>query len=423
MIRRRRIGRLAARCLALSLPAAADERPSPPPVVIPTPKKLTMVKWSFALDDLVYILVSVRATRGTRRAARIVQLGLRERFGLDPRIVRIVRRPKQPPGAKGIWVVEPRLGRPPARTIGEKGLRFSEPMLHEGYFIRVDAMEIVLHGATDAGSCNAAQTLLQMIRPARRGTLFRKAQPLSIPCCWVADWPHRPARSLPQGCAVPKEPEAMARFVRALGRYKINAVPKSALPAHPAALEQFHDLATRYAIRVVVGGQGLPQTPLGAIARRWLKEGDAAAYGIAALGEQGWAGGAPDAGAFRLRFARGVFRSEAAAEAMALTEEYLAAPAPRAAEKLRALAKAVADATGEEAARFAAERQAHERRAARIRKLWKEVEARPGLCAAFLEVAEREIAAWDDLYALAARLAAAARAQQPPSLEEPRKER
>ena len=93
--------------------AAAWLAKLPPPVVLPTPRQITMEQWEFALDDLVVVMVSGQATRTTRRAARILQFGLRERLGLDPPIVRFLRRGELPPGSKAIWIVEPRLGRGP----------------------------------------------------------------------------------------------------------------------------------------------------------------------------------------------------------------------------------------------------------------------------------------------------------------------
>lgn len=385
---------LAASLLALPPAALAGGADAPPPV-IPAPKKLHTTQWAFDVDWYVYILVSSKATRGTRRAARIVQLGLRKRLELDAPIVRITQRGGLSPRSRAIWVIEPRLDRPPARTIGVEGLDFSPPMLDDGYFIRVDALETVIHGATDAGSCHGAQTLLQLILPARPGGLLRKARPPRIPCLWMADWPSRPTRPLPLGVKLPAKRPRLQDFVQALARYKLNAVHTSALPDADPAKAAFRDYAARYAVRAVDAVAGLPQEPLTKMARPWLKEGPAAVYGLAALGEATWADPEADVEEFRRRFARLTFRNEEAAEALRLTEEYLADRAPQRPSALLDRVAALAKAPDAEA------RRKHERRAQRIRALWSDVEERPDLRDAFLDVAEREIAAWDVLYALA----------------------
>jgi hypothetical protein len=363
--------------------------------VIPTPKKLHTTRWAFDLDWYVYILVSGKASRGTRRAARIVQLALRERLNVDAPIVRITQRAGLSPRSRAIWVVEPRLDRPPARTIGVEGLDFSPPMLDDGYFIRVDALETVIHGATDAGSCHGAQTLLQLILPGQRGSMFRKARPARIPCLWIADWPSRPARPLPLGVKLPAQPPQLPNFLQAMGRYKLNAVHARSLPDAADAKAVFHDYAARYAIEAVDTVPALPDGPLMQSARRWLKAGPAAAYSLAAIGEATWADGDADIEALRRRFARLTFRNAEAAEALRLTEQYLANRAPQRPAALLDRAAAIANTPDADA------RREHERRAERIRGLWSDVEQRPGLRDAFLDVAKREIAAWDALYALA----------------------
>jgi len=369
-----------------------------------------MEPWSFALDNLVVISVASDAGLGTRRAARILQTGLRERLGLDPPIVRIAERGKARPGTKEIWIVEPATHRSPARTIGIEHLTFSPPMLGDGYFIRVDAIETVLHGATDAGSCHAAETLLQMIQPGRRGSLFRAARPPSIPCLWAADWPAQAVRSLPAGCPVPPASDAAAAFLAAAARYKLNAVPRDSLPTDSAAFARLQELASRCSVRVVDAPPVLPAGPLGEVAHLWLRRGDAAAYGLAALGEATWAEGPLSPAEFRLRFARITFHADAAAEAIALTEECLAAPAPRTPQDISRQALALADLTGDDAARVAQQRKAHDRRGARVRQLWGGVHASPALRDAFRELADVEISLWDATYALAdaRRLCAAA---------------
>lgn len=391
---------LLALCCLLPAGARADEETLPPPAVVPTPKKLSPDRWNFAFDDLVVVMVSERATLGTRRAARIVQLGLRERLGIDAPIALIARRTRLAPGSKPIWVVEPRLDRAPARTIGVPKLRFTDPMLDGGYFIRVDAVEAVLHGATDAGSCNAAQTLLQMIHPARPGSFFRKAKPPAIPCLWIADWPSRPLRALPRDFPLPNDAPAAAAFTRLLGRYRLNAVSKDSLPTDAQALAAFRDDATRYSIGVLL--KGMPEAPQGelaAIAGRWMARGPCVEYAIAALAEAWWTDKAPTAEAFRRQFARSAFHNADAAEAIALTEQCLATPAPRQATALLDQAKAIA--SGDDAARHADARKQHRRRAERLRRLWSAVKERPELRDAFLQVAEDEIAARDTLLALA----------------------
>ncbi len=314
---------------------------------------------------------------------------------MDAPIVRITQRAGLSPRSRAIWVVEPRLDRPPARTIGVEGLDFSPPMLDDGYFIRVDALETVIHGATDAGSCHGAQTLLQLILPGQRGSMFRKARPARIPCLWMADWPSRPARPLPLGVKLPAQPPQLRNFLQAMGRYKLNAVHTRALPDVAEAKAVFRDYAARYAIEAVDTAAALPDGPLMQSARQWLKAGPAAVYGLAAIGEATWADPEADVEAFRRRFARQAFRNAEAAKALRLTEQYLADRAPQRPATLLDRAAALANAPDGDA------RRKHERRAERIRSLWSEVEQQPDLRDAFLDAAEREIAAWDVLYALA----------------------
>ena len=392
--------------LALAVLASARGLPglgaaaAPPLDVIPTPKKVAPEHGSFEIDKFVAILVSSQASKATRRAARIVQLGLRERLAVDARVIRISEERKLPPH-KSIWMIEPLLNRPPERTIGVKGLAFTPPMWKDGYFLRVDMVEIVVHGATAAGSAHGAHTLLQLIRPARRGSLFRRARPPSIPCLWMSDWPTHPVRAVPAPLAVPRQPAAAAALLATLARYKLNALPNAAMPPDPEAARLLREDLTRLNVQLVDAAPQPPDGPLGSLVGRWLGKGPAARYALAALAEQAWTGKAPQLEPFRLRFAREAFGSDEAAEALALTDQCLAASAPGTVTELVARSAAVAAATGDEAERHAAERKAHERRARRLPALWKRIEGPEALRDAFLAVATRQLAAADSLYALA----------------------
>jgi len=222
----------------------------PLPEVFPPVKQMTPGQGAFELDEHAAVLVSEQATWGTRVAARAVQLGIRERCGLDLPIVRISEQRDRGP-LKAIWVIEPRLLRPPDSTIGVKELEFTEPMVYEGYFLRVDAIEVVVHGASDAGSYYAAQTLLQLIRPARRGSLWRKARGPSIPCLWLADWPSRRERTVPGTVRVPSEADALEQLIRTAARYRLNGIAKSALPTGKAIGERLGHVAKLCPVRFV----------------------------------------------------------------------------------------------------------------------------------------------------------------------------
>jgi len=276
-------------CLVAAL-AAAGGRPAPQTPVIPTPKHVAFNRGQFELDQYGIVLVSGKATLATRRAARVIQLGLRERFGADLPIVRIGDKRKHG-AAKSIWIVEPRLGRSPANTIGVKDLEFGEEMRAEGYFLRVDAIEIVVHAASDAGSSHGAQTLLQLFRPPQKGTLFRKPRGPTIPCLWVRDWPSRPARVVPSGIPVPSDPEGAERFVRAVAHYKLNGIATRALPTDAATLERVREIAERHPIRFVEQAGTLGAGPLAQLAAAWLGEGRSD-WALAACAEAAW--GSPD---------------------------------------------------------------------------------------------------------------------------------
>jgi hypothetical protein len=285
--------------LVVAQGSAARERGCPPIHVIPAPKQASFEGGVFEIDEYAAVLVSGRAARRTRHAARLVQLGLRERFGIDPPILRIRERMKHGP-RKAIWVVEPGLLRPPANTIGVKGLKFTDEMMREGYFLRVDPIEIVIHGASDAGSHHGAQTLLQLIRPPRKATLFRKARGPTIPCLWLRDWPSSSQRIVPSEIPVPPDPAAAERFLEAAARYKLNAVSKKALPGNEAARERLRELAERRPIQFVDEMATLGASPLARLAAQFVQVGDAA-RSLAAYAEEAWGPPDPEPEVLRLR--------------------------------------------------------------------------------------------------------------------------
>jgi len=275
--------------------------------VIPQPRQVTFAYGAFPVDGFCIVLVSQKATRGTRRAARAVQLGLRRRLGMDVPIVRISEQ-RGHGVTRPIWLVEPRLARPPAKTIGVRGLAFTEEMKQGGYFIRVDALEAVLHGADDAGSYHAAQTFLQLIRPPRKATLFRKAAPPTIPCLWIQDWPGQPVRALPPPYG-PQEDTVVGhatleRLIELGAHYKLNALPKSLLPHEPAAAARLEALAAWRGIRIVEQAPQHVTSPLAA-----PPPGDAGSLlrlRVAAQAEGVWGMPDPDIETFRRRLARDV---------------------------------------------------------------------------------------------------------------------
>jgi hypothetical protein len=352
----RRLALLLAACLLGPLAAAGEE---PPQVdLVPAPKEIHFERGDFELDADCVVLISEQAQEPTRRAAVALQRGIRERFGLDLPVVRIVDQR----GRKALWVIEPRILRPPAKTIGVQGLDVTEEMFRDSYFIRVDAPEVVVHGTNDAGSFYGVHTLLQLFRPPRRGTLFRKRRGPTLPCLWIRDFPKPLVRPAPPGLALPAEARAAERVLATLAHYKLNAVAKAAVPAEAADLVR--QLGERYHVRIVDEEPSLlPATPLGAIVRRWVGRGEAARYALAAHAEALWATPEPPGPeAFRLRCARETFGDERAAEAIALTEACLDAPPATARERHRALR--------------------------RIRSAWRRVEREPALRDAFLAVAE-----------------------------------
>ena len=397
---------LLAACATLGLGGAAA-RPSPVDV-IPAPKHVVVTSGLFALDGKVAVLLSDKAEEGTARAARVIQRALRARLGSEVPIVRVADPARhcaalaqQAGGRKPIWVVEPGLGLSPARTIGEPGLEFTKPMLDQGYFLRIDAAAVVVHGAGDAGSLYGAHTLAQLMQPAQAGTLVRKGRGPSLPCLWMRDHPAQGVRVLPLDFVPPGDPGAASQFLATMAHYKLNALHIVLLPAGLDAAARFREEAQARHIVFVKKALAIPDTPLGAVAKRWVGEGLAARYAIAALAEGAWGPPDPAPEAFRLRFARLAFGGDAAAEVIALTEEASATPAHRTMQELLYRVGLLANATGDEARQVARARAAHERRARRIRELWKTIQGPPALRAAFRQAAERRLCAADALYALA----------------------
>jgi hypothetical protein len=288
--------------LAFCLRAGAGEAPSLD--VVPAPKQVHLERGAFELDQYAMVLVTREASPGTRAAARVIQLGLRERLGMDVPVVRIADESKY--GArKPIWIVEPHQNHAPEKTIGEKDLKFTGEMAAEGYFIRVDAIAIVIHGATDAGSYYGAQTLLQLIRPPKPGGFLRGARGPVIPCLWLADWPSRAERTVPSEIQVPAGPDAAERFLKDAARYKLNGIGKASLPADAATLERLRYWATYCPIRFVDRAPAIgKETPLGQFASAALADGrlpDA----LAACGEEAWGPPDPDPEALRQRLGYG----------------------------------------------------------------------------------------------------------------------
>ncbi|HUT34967.1 MAG TPA: glycoside hydrolase family 20 zincin-like fold domain-containing protein [Planctomycetota bacterium] len=290
--------------------------------VIPAPKQVTPQSGEFALDEFAALLVSDQATLGTRSAARVVQLGIRERFGLDLPIIRISQERRHGP-RKMIWVVEPRMLRPesgdyhkfikqpgtlvphpPSRTIGVKGLQFTDEMAVEGYFIRVDPIAVVIHGASDAGSYWGAQTLLQLIRPPRPGSLFRRGRGPTIPCLWMADWPSNRDRVVPPEMKVPAEPDAAEQFLKLAARYKLNGIARGAVPADEAVRERLRHVSEYHPVPCVEKFVPLPgDSPLARLAFEAAAEGRTR-FALAALAEAAWGPPDPEPALFRQRFAR-----------------------------------------------------------------------------------------------------------------------
>lgn len=276
---------------------------APPHDVIPCPKEVRFDQGAFALDGYSIVLVSSEARRGTRRAARAIQLGIRHRYGLDLPIVRIADLPKHGV-ARPIWVVEPRLLRPPSKTVGVRGAEFTDEMFHGGYYLRVDAVEAVVHGANDAGSLYGAHTLLQLIRPPRRPTLFRRRRPPSIPCLWIRDWPSARVRGLGDDIELPPDPAAAERVLKLAASYKLNALREAALPPGADAARRIRELAARCQVAVVGQVPSPAPSPLAAPPAEWAQGPVATRYALAARAEVAWGPPDPDLATFRRRVAR-----------------------------------------------------------------------------------------------------------------------
>ncbi len=290
--------------------------------VIPAPKQATLDQGDFELDEFAALLVSEEAAPSIRAAARVVQLGIRERFGLDLPIIRIADERKQRP-RKCIWVIDPQVFRPdpkrpgerrtapaslrphsPENTIGVRGLKFTDEMVVEGYFIRVDPIAVVIHGATEAGSYWGAQTLLQLIRPPRRATLFRRGRGPTIPCLWMADWPSCRDRIVPPELKVPAEPDAAERFLQLAAHYKLNGIPKGSVPEDEAVRERLRHISEYHPVPCMEKFVPLPgDPPLARLAREAAAAGRTR-FALAAFAEAAWGPPDPEPGLFQQRFAQ-----------------------------------------------------------------------------------------------------------------------
>jgi hypothetical protein len=380
--------------LWLSLSSLGGEAPRVD--VVPLPQQVTFDPGAFEIDRQTVIMVSGRASEATRRAARALQIALRERYGIDLPIVRITEQ-HQFGVSKDIWIVEPGENHPPANTIGAEGLTFTEPMRGEGYFIRVDMPEVVVHGASDAGTLYGVATLIQLIRPPRSGTLFRARRGPTLPCLWIADWPARAVRAA-SALRPPREPEGAEAYLRTLARYKLNAIHDEALAGCPAE-KRIRELAPQWHVKTIVGPFEAPKPAFQATVAAWMLPGPEAVYAEALLADEAWDPTGQNPESFRLRFARATFGTDAAAEAIQLTEECLKA-SPRVVWPIPSFA-GLAKAAEDRAKQFPRERAEHERRARRVRALWRSVQHEPALRGAFLAVAERAICWTDNAYALA----------------------
>ncbi len=329
--------------------AVAAEGQATALALIPAPKQVTMERGEFVIDEFAAIVVSDDATEGTRAAARAVQLGVRERVGVDVAVVRISEERRLGP-RKSIWIVEPRTVRPPdeprngreakepprvpphrgsvaddltapirpapgakggpprlhspANTIGVKGLAFTEEMAVEGYFIRVDPIAVVIHGASAAGSYWGAQTLIQLIRPAQPGSLLRRPRGPSIPCLWLADWPSHRDRIVPEAIKVPADPAAAEAFLKLAARYKLNGIAKGAVPEAEATRERLRHVSQYHPVPCIDRAPALAGEPrLLKLAQEAAAEGHLG-LALAALGEAAWGPPDPEPEAFRQRFAQ-----------------------------------------------------------------------------------------------------------------------
>ena len=297
-----------AACLLAVAACAASRAGEPAPIdVIPQPRHVTYERGRFAVDAHCVVQVSEQATAATRRAARVVQVGLRDRFGLDVPIVRLAERAELTV-SRPIWIVEPRLKRQPARTIGVEDLEFTDEMRAGGYFIRVEALldpVAVLHGADDAGSLHAAQTFLQLIRPAVKGGLFRKGRGPSVPALWLRDWPSQAIRPIPPSHGPLDDtsvgPHEVERLIELGARYKLNALPERLLAAVPDSAARLRELAGRHGIRVVEQAPPLANSPL--LTALIGGAADPLRLRVAAQAEAAWGPPDPDAETFRRRLA------------------------------------------------------------------------------------------------------------------------
>ena len=162
--------------------------------VIPWPQKLSLGAGEVKLTPRTRIVLPARATEAARFAASDMAEQIAEACGLKLAISEGVR------AARG----DIRLGYTKAVQGGE-----------EGYRLIVDEQGVQLLGGGEAGLFYAAQTLAQLV--TRRGM---------VPHVSIEDWPAYPLRGIQYDVARGQtvNVEWWKRIIRALARYKLNAI-------------------------------------------------------------------------------------------------------------------------------------------------------------------------------------------------------
>jgi len=173
--------------------------------VIPQPQQTTWLKGEFRVGPSARVFVGAQAGAGAQKAAQVIAEELQERFALV--LAAPVRDARLPPN--GLWIGAE--AKAPAANAAS--------LPAEGYELTASPDGVWLCGRDDAGVFYAAQSLAQLVEPARDGAPV-------VPAVSIRDWPRFAWRGLWLGEANGEQPVEPIKTIirRIMARYKLNVL-------------------------------------------------------------------------------------------------------------------------------------------------------------------------------------------------------